>query len=67
MLAHEESVIIIYVNLYEYISTGSQSLSHGTHHTAGMAKQAARGTCRSGRKRCIARTRVSLQRGKFDE
>lgn len=58
---------MLYVNIYEDISTGTLSVSRRYHPTSGTAKQAAKGTCSSGRKRNVARIRAEYRPGQFDD
>ena len=62
----EPKINVMYVNVYEYISTGTVSVSRRYHPTRADAKRAGKGTCASGRKRLVSRIKVTYHDGQFD-
>ena len=62
----EPKINVMYVNVYEDISTSTFSVSRRYHATRADAKRAAKGTCASGRKRLISRIKVNYHDGQFD-
>ena len=62
----EPKINVMYVNVYEDISTGTVTVSHGYHASRADAKRAAKGTCASGRKRPLARIEATYHDGQFD-